>query len=87
MKTYSQLSGNRVLIDYGDGRTVLKDSKHQVLETVQRDGNITELVMEKQPNGYYLPQLLSIRDSAGNIQLLEELLPHQSICQPIIVTQ
>ena len=78
MKIYSQLSGNRVLIDYGDGRRVLKDSKHQVLETVQPDGSITELVMEKQPNGYYLPQLLSVRDSAGNIRLLEESLPHQS---------
>jgi hypothetical protein len=74
MKSYTQLSGNRVLINYGDGRTVYKDEKHQVLETLQPDGSLTELVMAKQPNGYYLPQLLSIRNPKGEIEVLEECL-------------
>ena len=78
MKTCTRLSGDRVLINYGDGRTVYKDQRHQVLKTLLPDGTITELVMEKvvalrstSPQiNFYRPQLLSIRDTQGYVTIL-----------------
>ena len=74
MKTSRQLSQDRFLINYGDGRTVYKDPGHQVLQTQQPDGSVTELVMAKQPNGSYLPQFLSIRNPKGRVRVLQNLL-------------
>lgn len=80
MKICTRLSQDRIVINYGDGRTVYKDQRHQVLKTLQPDGTITELVMEKvstltdplkaQEINFYRPQFLSITDTQGTVTIL-----------------
>jgi hypothetical protein len=73
MKSTVEIAPGRFLINYGDGRTVYKDPRHQVIETRKPDGSLTELVMVKQANGSYIPQILSIRNPDGRVLVLEEM--------------
>jgi hypothetical protein len=62
MSTYQKLNGSRFIMHHAGGIDVYFDSRHKIIKCLMTDGSICELIKERQQDGSYRDQMLSINN-------------------------